>query len=170
MGETWRNLSTSDKEKYAEGGDISDDMETELTPDEKRRRIIRVARRLQGDVSCTIIYIHSTYIITSTHTHTHTRTHTHTHTVLHMHAYTYTHAVYSEKLLPFCNCNIHTLFIVQATQLESVGCEVATLMVFDGQTITVGSTKGKQFLHSHPAILSSFNAYFHYGNYLYNDV
>ncbi len=56
MGETWRNLSTSDKEKYAEGGDISDDMETELTPDEKRRRIIRVARRLQGDVSCTIIY------------------------------------------------------------------------------------------------------------------
>ncbi len=36
MGEKWRNLSTSDIERYAEGGEAFDDMETELTPDEKK--------------------------------------------------------------------------------------------------------------------------------------
>ena len=47
--------------------------------------------------------------------------------------------------------------------LQSLGCNVATMMFVDGQTITVGSTKGKEFLLSHPAILSSFNTFFLYG-------
>ncbi len=51
--------------------------------------------------------------------------------------------------------------------LQSVGCEVATMLFVDGQVITVGTPKGKNFLQTHPAIVSSFNAYFQYGTSLY---
>lgn len=47
--------------------------------------------------------------------------------------------------------------------LESLGCEVASMMFVDGQVVTIGTPKGKKFLQTHPAILSSFNAYFLYG-------
>ena len=47
--------------------------------------------------------------------------------------------------------------------LESLGCEVASMMFIDGQVVTIGPPKGKKFLQTHPAILSSFNAYFLYG-------
>ena len=46
--------------------------------------------------------------------------------------------------------------------LQSVGCEVATMMFVDGQVITVGTPEGKKFLQTHPAIISSFNSHFLY--------
>ncbi len=55
--------------------------------------------------------------------------------------------------------------IIQANMLQSVGCEVATMMFVDGQVITVGTPKGKNFLQTHPAIVSSFNSYFLYGEH-----
>ncbi len=58
--------------------------------------------------------------------------------------------------------------IIKANMLQSVGCEVATMMFVDGQVSTViGTPKGKDFLQTHPAIVSSFNAYFQYGTSLY---
>ena len=47
--------------------------------------------------------------------------------------------------------------------LQSLGCEVASMMFVDGQVVTIGTPKGKKFLQTHPAIISSFNAYFLYG-------
>ena len=38
--------------------------------------------------------------------------------------------------------------IIQANMLQSVGCEVATMMFVDGQVITVGTPKGKNFLQN----------------------
>ena len=52
---------------------------------------------------------------------------------------------------------------MQANLLQSLGCEMATMMFLDGQTVTVGTPLGKQFLQSHPAIISSFNSFFLYG-------
>lgn len=49
--------------------------------------------------------------------------------------------------------------------LRSVDCEVATMMFVGGQEVTVGTPKGKKFLQTHPAIISSFNAYFLYGEH-----
>ncbi len=58
--------------------------------------------------------------------------------------------------------------IIKANMLQSVGCEVAAMMFVDGQVITViGTPKGKDFLQTHPAIVSSFGAYFKYGTSLY---
>lgn len=51
---------------------------------------------------------------------------------------------------------------------QSLGCEVATMMSVNGETLKVGTHKGKQFLQSHSAILSSFHAYFLYGKFIEN--
>ena len=53
--------------------------------------------------------------------------------------------------------------------LESLGCEMSSMFyTSDGQTLTIGTAKGKKFLESHPAILSSFNTHFLYGMLKYN--
>ena len=37
-----------------------------------------------------------------------------------------------------------------------MGCHMVSMMYINGQTLTVGTEKGMQFLHSHPAILIGF--------------
>ncbi|XP_064390205.1 uncharacterized protein LOC135338113 isoform X2 [Halichondria panicea] len=49
-----------------------------------------------------------------------------------------------------------------ANLLQSLGCEMATMMFVDKKVLSVGTTDGKKFLQSHPAILSSFSSYFLY--------
>ena len=40
---------------------------------------------------------------------------------------------------------------------------MATMMFIDGKIVTIGTALGKQFLQSHPAIISAFNSFFLYG-------
>ena len=56
--------------------------------------------------------------------------------------------------------------LIQANLLQSLGCEMATMMFVDKKVLSVGTTDGKKFLQSHPAILSSFSSYFLYGKAL----
>lgn len=49
MAETWRSMDETGKDKFMAVSD--DEEETDLPPKEKKRRIFKVARRLQGDVS-----------------------------------------------------------------------------------------------------------------------
>ena len=44
--------------------------------------------------------------------------------------------------------------------LQSLRCDVASMIFVDGQVVTVGTPKGKKILQTHPAIISSFDAYF----------
>ena len=37
-----------------------------------------------------------------------------------------------------------------------------------GQTVTLGTAEGKQFLVTHPAVLSAFNSHFLYGTFLFD--
>ena len=40
-----------------------------------------------------------------------------------------------------------------------------SLMFYDGQIITTGTKKGKEYLSSHPGILASFEGHFLYGKH-----
>lgn len=120
MAQAWRQMDAAAKAKYCQEDKDEDMSSTEdLSTAEKRKVIMRVAKRHQGDVSFKII------------------------------------------LQGKCMCT--TILPLQANMLQSLGCNVATMMFFDGQTVTVGTTDGKKFVLSHAAILSSFNSYFLYG-------
>ena len=55
------------------------------------------------------------------------------------------------------------LFITQANTVQQLGFEMAAMYYMNGEIMTVGTKKGKDYLTSHPAILSTFQAKFLYG-------
>ncbi len=64
MAKTWRELSDSDKAKYTPNDDnaYGANENTELTPEEKKKLVLRVAKRHQGDVciyvcACVCVYM-----------------------------------------------------------------------------------------------------------------
>ena len=57
------------------------------------------------------------------------------------------------------------MFITQANTLQQLGCEMAAMYYLNGELVTVGSKKGKDYLTSHPAILATFQAKFLYGKF-----
>ena len=57
----------------------------------------------------------------------------------------------------------HKMLHIQANTAEQLGFEVANMYCLDGEVVTVGTRKGKAYLNSHPAILSTFQSKFLYG-------
>ena len=50
--------------------------------------------------------------------------------------------------------------------MQQLGIQVASMYYFDGEIVTVGTTKGKAYLNSHPAILAAYQAEFLYSTLL----
>lgn len=60
---------------------------------------------------------------------------------------------------------MHCIYIYQANTAEQLGFQLASMYYIDGETVTVGTKGGKAYLNSHPAILSSFQSQFLYGQF-----
>ena len=71
-------------------------------------------------------------------------------------------------LATLCIVELTVFFVLyQANTAEQLGFQLASMIYIDGETVTVGTKGGKAYLSSHPAILSSFQSHFLYGQFIY---
>ena len=57
MADAWRELSSEDKQKYSVlTGPVTEEQDTELSLQQKKNLVLRVAKRHQGDVCSIQLY------------------------------------------------------------------------------------------------------------------